>query len=272
MVTRLAPPAAPGADFSWVKPGKVVWDYWANWNLEGVDFDAGRNDATFRYHVDFAARHGFRYVNVDWMWTDPFDLFAMSPDVDAPGLVAYARAKGVGIFVWCLSRTLERQLEPVLDRFQQWGVAGVKIDFFDRDDQRMMNLYRRFAARGGEAQDARALPRRDRADWALARVPERSSATRPCAASSTTSSTRRARRRRTRSTIPYTRMLAGPIDYTPGAMRALSRANWKPVRDLPSSQGTVARQLAMYVMYHACCRCCPTCRRRTSARPTPSTC
>ena len=145
LVTRLAPPPAPGADFSWVKPGKVVWDYWANWNLEGVDFPAGRNDATFRYHVDFAARQGFAYVNVDWMWTDPHDLFATNPEIDVPALVEYARRKGVGIFVWCLARTLERQLEPALDLFQQWGVAGLKIDFFDRDDQRMVSSYRRFA-------------------------------------------------------------------------------------------------------------------------------
>ena len=85
MVTRLAPPAAAGSDFSWVKPGKVVWDYWANWNLEGVAFEAGRNDATFRYHIDFAARNGFRYVNIDWYWTDPFDLFATSPEVGSSG-------------------------------------------------------------------------------------------------------------------------------------------------------------------------------------------
>jgi alpha-glucosidase len=145
MVTRLAPPPGPGSDFSWVKPGKVVWDYWANWNLEGVDFPSGRNDATFRYHVDFAARNGFEYVNVDWFWSDPHDLFAANPDVDLPGLVGYAREKGVGVFVWCLARTLEAQLQPALERFQRWGVAGLKIDFFDRDDQRMVALYRRFA-------------------------------------------------------------------------------------------------------------------------------
>jgi alpha-glucosidase len=76
MVTRLAAPTAPGADFSWVKPGRVVWDYWANWNIEGVDFATGRNTATFKHYVDFAARHGFEYVNVDWLWTDPLDRAA----------------------------------------------------------------------------------------------------------------------------------------------------------------------------------------------------
>ena len=248
MVTRLAPPPAPGADFSWVRPGKVVWDYWANWNLEGVDFPAGRNDATFRYHVDFAARNGFEYVNVDWMWTDPHDLFATNPDVDVPALVRYARQKGVGIFVWCLARTLERQLQPALDRFQKWGIAGLKIDFFDRDDQRMMSLYRRFADEAAKRKMlvlfhgatpptglSRAFPNvlgyeavrgleYDKFNEQGSPPPHE-------------------------VTIPYTRMLAGPMDFTPGAMRALSKANWKAISDLPSSQGTVARQLAMYVMY-----------------------
>jgi alpha-glucosidase len=250
MVTRLAASPAEGKDFSWVKPGKVVWDYWANWNLTGVDFEAGRNDATFRYHIDFAARNGFRYVNIDWYWTDPFDLLALNPELDAPRLVAYAREKGVGIFVWCLSRTLERQLEPVLDRFQAWGVAGLKIDFFDRDDQRMMNLYRRFAR---EAAKRRLLVlfHGATAPTGLSREfpnvvgfeavrgleydkfnPEGTPPPHDAA-------------------IPYTRQLAGPVDYTPGAMRALNRANWKPTHDLPSSQGTVAHQLAMYVVYQA---------------------
>ncbi len=248
MVVRLAPRPAPDSDFSWVKPGKVVWDYWANWNLEGVDFPAGRNDATFRYHVDFAARNGFPYVNVDWFWSDPHDLFATNPDVDLPGLVRYAREKGVGIFVWCLARTLERQLQPALERFQKWGVAGLKIDFFDRDDQRMVALYRRFAEEAAKRRMlvlfhgatppsglSRAFPNvlgyeavrgleYDKFDERGSPPPHE-------------------------VTIPYTRMLAGPMDFTPGSMRALARANWKAMNDLPASQGTVARQLAMYVMY-----------------------
>jgi alpha-glucosidase len=250
MVVRLAPPSAAGSDFSWVKPGKVVWDYWANWNLEGVDFRAGRNDATFRYHVDFAARNGFPYVNVDWFWSDPHDLFATNPEVDVPGLVRYAREKGVGIFVWCLAQTLEKQLQPALERFQRWGVAGLKIDFFDRDDQRMIALYRRFAEEAARRRMlvlfhgatppsglSRAFPNvlgyeavrgleYDKFDPKGSPPPHE-------------------------VTIPYTRMLAGPMDFTPGSMRALAKANWRAMDDLPASQGTLARQLAMYVLYDA---------------------
>jgi alpha-glucosidase len=248
MVTRLAPAPAPGADFSWVKPGKVVWDYWANWNLEGVDFPAGRNTATFRYHVDFAARNGFEYVNVDWMWTDPLDLLAANPDIDVPGLVHYAREKGVGIFVWCLARTLERQLQPVLDRFQKWGVAGLKIDFFDRDDQRMVSLYRRFAE---EAAKRRMLVLFHGATppTGLSRAFPNVLGYEAVRGLEYDKFNEQGSPPPHEVTIPYTRMLAGPMDFTPGAMRASSKANWKAVSDLPSSQGTVARQLAMYVMY-----------------------
>lgn len=250
MVTRLAAPPAPGVDFSWVKPGRVVWDYWANWNVEGVDFVAGRNNATFQHYVDFAAKHGFEYVNVDWLWTDPLDLDAVNPEIDVPALVRYARQRGVGIFVWCLTRTLERQLVPAMDRFREWGVAGLKIDFFDRDDQRMIALYRRFAEEAAKRK-LLVLFHGATAPWGMSRTlpnvlgyeavrgleydkfhPEGVTPGHDV-------------------TIPYTRMLAGPMDYTPGAMRALNRANWKPTHDLPSSQGTVAHQLAMYVVYDA---------------------
>ncbi|MCG6921337.1 MAG: glycoside hydrolase family 97 protein [Acidobacteria bacterium] len=248
MVTRLPPAPADGADFSWVKAGKVVWDYWANWNLEGVDFVAGRNDETFRYHIDFAARNGFEYVNLDWHWTDPHDLFAMNPEVDAPGLIRYARDKGVGIFVWCLSRTLERQLEPALDRFEKWGVAGLKIDFFDRDDQRMVNVYRRFAEEAAKRKML-VLFHGATAPTGLSREFPNVVGYEAVRGLEYDKFNEEGSTPPHEVTIPYTRMLAGPVDFTPGAMRALNRANWRAVHDLPSSQGTVARQLAMYVLY-----------------------
>jgi alpha-glucosidase len=248
MVTRLGNAPAAGADFSWVKPGKVVWDYWANWNLEGVDFPAGRNDETFRYHVDFAARNGFPYVNVDWMWSDPHDLFALNPDVDVPALVRYAKGKGVGIFVWCLTQTLERQLRPAMDRFQEWGVAGLKIDFFDRDDQRMVSLYRRFAEEAAKRK-MMVLFHGATPPWGLSRELPNVMGYEAVRGLEYDKFNEQGSTPSHEVTIPYTRMLAGPMDFTPGSMRALNKANWKAVGDLPSSQGTVARQLAMYVMY-----------------------
>ena len=250
MVTRLAPPPAAGADFAWVRPGKVVWDYWANWNLQGVDFPAGRNQQTYRYHVDFAARNGFPYVNVDWMWSDPHDLFALNPELDVPALVEYARGKGVSIFVWCLAQTLERQLGPALDRFRQWGVAGVKIDFFDRDDQRMIALYRRFAE---EAARRRLLVLFHGATspWGLSREWPNVVGYEAVRGLEYDKFDVLGSPPPHEVTIPYTRMLAGPMDFTPGSMRALNKAGWKASGDFPFSQGTLARQLAMYVAYDA---------------------
>ena len=250
MATRLGKAPAPGADFSWVKPGKVVWDYWADWNLQGVDFVAGRNQETFRYHVDFAARNGFPYVNVDWMWSDPLDLFALNPAVDVPALVQYAREKGVGIFVWCLARTLERQLEPALDRFQKWGVAGLKIDFFDRDDQRMVRLYRRFAEEAAKRKML-VLFHGATAPWGLSRELPNVVGYEAVRGLEYDKFDEKGSPPPHEVTIPYTRMLAGPMDFTPGAMRAMSRGTWKAVGDLPAAQGTLAHQLAMYVMYDA---------------------
>ena len=250
MVARLGKPPAPGADYSWVAPGKVVWDYWANWNLEGVDFTAGRNDRTFRYHVDFAARNGFPYVNVDWMWSDPHDLFALNPDVDVPALVRYARGKGVGIVVWCLAQTLERQLQPALDRFQSWGVAGLKIDFFDRDDQRMIALYRRFAEEAAKRKML-VLFHGATPPWGLSRELPNVMGYEAVRGLEYDKFNEQGSTPPHEVTIPYTRMLAGPMDFTPGSMRAANKANWRAIGDLPVSQGTLARQLAMYVLYDA---------------------
>ena len=250
MVLRLAPPPAAGADFSWVKPGRVVWDFWADWNLEGVSFTAGRNNETFRYYIDFAAKHGFEYVNIDWLWSDPLDLFALNPEIDVPALVEYGRSKGVGIIVWCLTRTLESQLGPAMDRFQKWGVAGLKIDFFDRDDQRMVGLYRRFAEE--------AATRKMIVLFHGATAPSGLQRTLPnvlgyeAVRGMEYEKFDKAGSPPPHSVIlPFTRQLAGPLDYTPGAMRNGTRSTWSMNNDLPISQGTRARQLAMYVMFDA---------------------
>jgi alpha-glucosidase len=250
MVLRLAAPPAAGSDFSWVRPGRVVWDFWADWNLEGVDFVAGRNDATLRHHVDFAARNGLEYVNVDWLWSDPLDLFALNPDIDVPALVEYGRSKGVGIIAWCLSRTLEAQLVPALDRFQKWGVAGLKIDFFDRDDQRMVGVYRRFAE---EAAKRRLilLFHGATAPTGLQRTFPNVLGYEAVRGMEYEKFSKEGSPPPHSVTLPFTRQLAGPLDYTPGAMRNASRSTWSSNNDLPMSQGTRCRQLAMYVLYDA---------------------
>jgi alpha-glucosidase len=156
----------------------------------------------------------------------------------------------VGIFVWCLARTLERQLEPALDRFQKWGVAGLKIDFFDRDDQRMVRLYRRFAEEAAKRKML-VLFHGATPPWGLSRELPNVVGYEAVRGLEYDKFDEKGSPPPHEVTIPYTRMLAGPMDFTPGSMRAMSRGTWKAIGDFPASQGTVARQLAMYVTYDA---------------------
>lgn len=247
MVYKLSRPLAI-ENPSWVKPGKVVWDWWHGYNLQNVDFKTGINTKTFKYHIDFAAEHGFEYANIDWRWSDPHDLFLINPDVDIHYLVDYAKQKGVGLFLWCLSFTLDRQLERAMDQFEEWGIAGVKVDFFDREDQLANQMYERMAKAAAEHKllvnfhgcakptglnraypnvlNFEAVKGQEGLKWGKDVSPEHA------------------------VTVPYIRMINGPMDYTPGALRNASKGNFAPVSP-PMSQGTRCHQLAMYVVYDA---------------------
>lgn len=105
------------------------------------------NTATYKFYIDFASKYGIEYIILDEGWSDPADLFKVNPAIDMPQLLAYAREKNVGIILWCVRLTLGRQLQEALDLFERWGVKGIKVDFMDRDDQKVVNFYRRVAAR-----------------------------------------------------------------------------------------------------------------------------
>ncbi|MBX2876517.1 MAG: glycoside hydrolase family 97 catalytic domain-containing protein, partial [Saprospiraceae bacterium] len=143
MVYKLSRPAVIETD--WIKPGKVAWDWFNDWNLTGVDFETGVNNRTYEYYIDFAAEHGLEYVIMDEGWSDVFDLLLQKPTVDVPHLVQYAKKRKVGIVLWCVWHTLDRQMQAALDQFQEWGVAGVKVDFIDRDDQIAIDFYENLA-------------------------------------------------------------------------------------------------------------------------------
>ncbi len=144
IVWRLAPECEL-ADPAWIRPGKVAWDWWNALNLTGVDFRAGLNTATYRYYIDFAAAHGIEYVILDEGWSRTTDLSAVNPDIDLPALLAHGRERGVGLILWVVWKTLDDQLVEALDRIASWGVAGIKVDFMQRDDQPMVNWYWKIA-------------------------------------------------------------------------------------------------------------------------------
>lgn len=236
-------------DTSWIKPGKVAWDWWNANNVYGVDFRAGINTETYKYYIDFASKYGIEYIILDEGWSDPADLFKVSPEINLEELVQYGQQKNVGLILWCVWLTLDRQLDRALDYFQRIGVKGIKVDFMDRDDQKMVNFYRRCAAAAARRRLLvdfhgahkpvglrRAFPNiltkegvlgLEYSKWSSQVTPDHD------------------------LMLPFLRMLAGPMDYTPGAMRNAQERQFRAVFDVPMSQGTRCHQLAMYVVYES---------------------
>ncbi len=248
LVWQLAPPLAI-EDPRWIRPGKVAWDWWNANNLVGVDFATGLNTETYRYFIDFAADHSIEYVILDEGWSQPDDLTRRNPDIDLQALLTHAQERGVGLILWVMWKALDDRLEDMLDRFSVWGVAGIKVDFMQRDDQKMVEYYWKVAEAAatrrllvdfhGAYKPAglrRAYPNvitregvlgLEHNKWSEHPEPEHN------------------------VTLPFIRMLAGPMDYTPGAMRNAQPTAFKPVFDRPMSLGTRVHQLAMYVVYES---------------------
>ena len=248
----LGRPAA-GTDWSWVKPGKVAWDWWNDWNLYGVDFRAGINTQTYKYYIDFAAAHGIEYVILDEGWAVNLqaDLFQVVPEIDLPEIVDYAGSKGVGIILWAGYWAMNRDIEGICKHYSEMGVKGFKVDFMNRDDQQMVQFFTRVAETAARyhllvdfhgafkpAGLQRPYPNvinhegvngLEQMKWAAAGTDQVTYDVQ----------------------IPFIRMFAGPLDYTQGAMRNATRGNYRPVNSEPMSQGTRCRQLAEYVIFEA---------------------
>ena len=247
LVYRLAKPST--GDFSWVKPGKVAWDWWNDWNLAGVDFRAGVNTETYKHYLDFAAENGIEYVILDEGWYKTGDLLTVSPGMDIPEIVAYGKAKGVGIILWAIWKTLDDQFVPAMEQFSKWGVAGLKVDFMQRDDAWMVNYYYRVAAE--------AARRHFLVDFHGAYKPTGLYRTFPNVLTSEgvlgleNSKWSRNVTPEHDVTLPFTRMAVGPMDFTPGAMINGGMRCFEPVYRRPMSQGSRCHQLAMFVVYES---------------------
>ncbi|MBP5505085.1 MAG: glycoside hydrolase family 97 protein [Bacteroidales bacterium] len=251
LVWRLAKPSE--GDFSWVKPGKVAWDWWNDWNIKGVDFKSGINNDTYKYYIDFAAAHSIEYVILDEGWAVNLqaDLMQVVPEIDLPMLSKYAISKGVRLVLWAGYWAFNRDMEGVCKHYSEMGIAGWKIDFMNRDDQPMVAFYEqaaRTAAKYHQFVDfhgafkpaglTRTWPNvlnfegvngLEQLKWM---GPEYDQVTYDV-------------------TIPFTRLVAGPCDYTQGAMRNAIKVNYYPCDNEPMSQGTRCRQLAEYVVFDA---------------------
>jgi len=248
IVYRLAS-ETPLTDTSWIKPGKVAWDWWNANNVFGVPFRAGVNTETYKHYIDFAAEHGIDYVILDEGWYPLGDLLAQAPGIDMEAIAAHARQRNVGLVMWVIWKTLDLQMEAALDQFARWGVKGIKVDFMQREDQWMVNYYERVARE--------AARRRLLVDFHGAYKPTGLYRTWPNVVTSEgvlgleQSKWSDLASPDNAVTFPFMRMLAGPVDYTPGAMMNATRADFQPIFNRPMSQGTRCHQLAMYVVFES---------------------
>jgi alpha-glucosidase len=237
------------ADTSWIKPGKVAWDWWNANNVYGVDFKAGINTATYKYYIDFAAKYGLQYIILDEGWYKLGNVLEPAPEISMEELTAYARKKNVGIILWVIWKTLDDQLQPALDQYAKWGISGIKVDFMQRDDQKLIEFYHKVSREtakrkmlvdfhGGQkpASMTRTWPNLISAEgvrgmewskWSTDSEPEHN------------------------VTLPFTRMFLGPMDYTPGAMLNATKNTFAPIHRRPMAMGTRCQQLAMYVLYES---------------------
>ncbi|WP_025007095.1 glycoside hydrolase family 97 protein [Marinilabilia salmonicolor] len=247
LVYKLAAPSRV-EDTSWIKPGKVAWDWWNAWNLYDVDFKAGINTTTYKYYVDFAASKGVEYVILDEGWSESTNLLKTIPEIDLKEIVNYAKGKGVGIVLWAGWLPLSRQMDEVMEKYARMGIKGYKIDFMDRDDQKMVNFYYRAARKAAESKQF-VLFHGSYKPTGLQRTYPNVLTFEGVYGLEQMKGTDYKDMPRHDVTLPYIRMLAGPMDYTPGAMDNANFVNWRSIYEDPMSQGTRCHQLAMYIVY-----------------------
>jgi len=252
MVYKLAAPLRM-KDTSWIKPGKVAWEWWNHWGLYNLDFEAGVNNETYMAYIDFAARNGIEYVILDEGWAVNLqaDLFQVVPEIDLEKLIAYGKSKNVDLILWAGYYAFERDMENVCKHYSAMGIKGFKIDFMDRDDQLMVDFHYKAAEIAARYKllvdfhgtykptglnrtypnviNYEAVHGLEQMKWSDINTDQVTYDV----------------------TMPFIRMLAGPVDYTQGAMRNATKRTYKSVNDQPMSQGTRCRQLAAYVVFES---------------------
>lgn len=237
------------ADAGWIRPGKVAWDWWNALNVYGVDFRAGVNTATYKYFIDFASKYGIEYIVLDEGWYRLGNVLDVVPEVNMQEITAYAAQKKVGVILWVVWKTLADQMQAALDQYAKWGVKGIKVDFMQRDDQKLVNFYHELARE--------AAKRKMLVDYHGAQRPALMTRTWPNIIS--TEGVRGLEWSKWSAEtdpphtvmLPFTRMFLGPMDFTPGAMKNAARGSFAALFETPMSMGTRCHQLAMYAIYES---------------------
>ena len=254
MVYRLASPSRI-EDTSWIKPGKVAWEWWNNWGLTGVPFKAGINTETYNYYTDFAAKYGIEYVILDEGWAELYlnDLTKVVPEIDLQAIIDNANKKGVGIILWAGYNAVKGKEEEVCRHFAEMGVKGFKVDFLDRDDAQMVDFQYKLAEVAAKYKlmiDYHGCPKPTGMNRTWPNVIN-FEAVLGLENAKFKNSYKRFNSVEYDLHIPYLRMVAGPMDYTQGAMRNANQRSFSPCNTAPMSLGTRCRQLAMYAIYFA---------------------
>lgn len=237
-------------DTDWIKPGKVAWDWWNSNNIRNVNFKSGINTETYKYYIDFASRFGLEYIILDEGWSkSTTEIKESSSEIDLVELVNYANERNVGVILWVLWKPLDQDMQSILDTYQSWGIKGIKVDFMQRNDQYMVNYYERVASETAKRKmlvnfhgafkpaglqsyypnfiTNEGLRGLEYCKWSKHITPGHN------------------------VTIPFIRMVAGPMDFTPGAMINAQPDNFFQSFDRPMSMGTRCHQIAMYVIYES---------------------
>lgn len=237
-------------DTDWIKPGKVAWDWWNALNLQGVDFKPGLTTETYKYYIDFAAENGIEYIVMDEGWYKLGNLLQVKKEIDMEELIRYGKSKNVDIILWVVWRTLRNQFDEAFTQFSDWGIAGIKMDFMNRHDQTMVSFYEQVAKECADRKmlvdfhgchSPKGLQRTypnvltyegvlglEQVKWSKWVTPDHD------------------------VVLPFTRMLAGPMDYTPGAMSNASSKKAHQIRfKSPESIGTRCHELAKYVIFES---------------------
>ena len=243
--------AAPNkiADTKWIRPGHVAWDWWNANNIYGVDFRAGINNDTYKYYIDFASKNGIEYIILDEGWYKLGNVLEQVSGIDVQALCKYAESKHVGVILWVVWKSFWDKMDEAVVQYEKWGVKGVKVDFMQRDDQKVVNFYLEAIKKTAEhhllidfhgaykpdgigrtwpnALTREGVKGMENDKWSRDITPEHD------------------------VTLPFTRMVAGPMDYTPGAMVNMDSANFTPNFTRPESQGTRVHQIALYVIFES---------------------
>ncbi len=256
MVVNLNPPSAI-ADTSWIKPGKTAWDWWSGSVAKNVSFKTGMNTDTMKHYIDFSSKNGFEYMLIDAGWAkrgagpndSGSDLTQTNSEINMPELLGYAKSKNVRLWLWAHWTDIDRQIDEAFPLFEKWGIAGVKIDFMDRDDQWMVNWYRRVAKSAAEHKLMLDYHGAFKPDGLRRTYPNVMTREGVMGLEYSKWSTRITPKHNV--TLAYTRMLAGPMDYTPGGFNNVTQAEFVPQNRFPMVMGTRAHETALFVVFES---------------------